>query len=328
MRDPRAFAHALNMALLKPGVDQDCLTRTPDLAVLKQHPGLPGKPGAPTEMMQLEEGVSAQSRFYLDAEARLLTVSGDSPDALSSRAEWDSFVWDSEVPILTIVISATGNDTGLQFCRPRVLDLDDHSGTSVTAPVTNWPGWDNFEGQWKDYCQSGPAIQSVSAHACSEWLTYVLSQGSCRQRLASGGLVDVLFLGCFTHRLLLEVASRDLSFAPPGSVRLVAFKAEIPTDACMVALYSYRLASTRTDPAAFEEHVVPSIKSGLQTFQQVHLKWRDVDEASTAGVRFEDTVVWRSLPNKGACGGKNGSKAGGNGGMGGGKAAPDDEMLG
>ena len=200
------------------------------------------------------------------------------------------------MPILTVVISATGDDNGLQFCRGKDAAPDGQSGVSLTPPVLSWPGWHNFEEQWQEYCKSGTAAQSVSSLMWSEWLTYVLSRDSCKKRLASGGLVDVLLLGCFTHRAVVEMASRDLSFARPGSIRLVGFKAAVPTDACMVALYCYRLASTATAPAAFEERVFPAIVSGLRTFQQIHQKWRDVDEAQERNLQLEETVVWRALP--------------------------------
>jgi hypothetical protein len=266
------------------------------LAWLKDHPGWPGKPGVrPTDGVQLEEGVSPQSRFYFDAQGPLLSVTGDSPDVMRTRDEWDSFVWDPEVPILTVVISATGNDSGLQFCRPAARS---QSGVNLTAPVQGgWPGWDDYEERWRDYCQSGSAVQSVSSERWSEWLEYVLSRDSCKKRLNSGGLVDVLLLGCFTHRAAMELKNRDLSFARPGSIRLVAFKDTIPTDACMVALYCYRLASTTTAPAAFEQHVFPAIYSGLRTFQQIHQKWRDVDESQTSyASALEETVMMMSLP--------------------------------
>ena len=87
---------------------------------------------------------------------------------------------------------------------------------------------------------------------------------------------------------------RTFPLHPPGSTRLLGLNDKVPTDACMVALYSYRLYSYRKKACAFEEDVVPAICKGVQLFQQVHLKWRDVDEAQN--VKYEKTVVWRCYP--------------------------------
>ena len=83
----------------------------------------------------------------------------------------------------------------------------------------------------------------------------------------------------------------------PGSVRILAFNNQIPTDACMVALYGYHLAaSSYTGPSSWAEQIVPTVKHALGMFQHVHLKWRDVDEAPSATQNLEEMVVAAEVP--------------------------------
>ena len=122
-----------------------------------------------------------------------------------------------------------------------------------------------------------------------------------QQKLGAAGgqrtFLDVLLLGCFTHRIADEVRKVVVGLPkklPAGSVRLVAWNAAVPSDACMVALYHYHQAMLRPDYGRWDIAAVPIIKHALNTFQDVHLKWRDVDSATRA--RFTSMLVTPEFP--------------------------------
>ena len=291
-RDPRFFASAINSAMHKPGIERDCEERNPEMAIMRGMPGWPGKYPDGVEGLTLEgDGASSHSRFYQNASGQIITAD----DKLFDK-EWGGFVWDPNVPILTIVFSATGSDNGLQLCRSTI------GRAPHPKPVKSWPGWTDYEEQWQAYCDSAPRVHDVSFATWATWLVKLLSLPSCLQRLAQGGLVDVLLLGCYTHRALPELGSLlnspKSTKIPREAVRVVAFKDTIPTDACMVMLYSYRLASTIATPEHFREHVYITIREGLDAFQNIHLRWRDVDEAMPHKVDFADLVVMATFPRR------------------------------
>ena len=125
----------------------------------------------------------------------------------------------------------------------------------------------------------------------------MLTPPSVSERLGGRGGIDsffdVLLLGCYTHRVLDEIRKVVPAGVKPGSVRILAFNNQIPTDACMVALYGYHLAaSSYTGPSSWAEQIVPTVKHDHL------LKWRDVDEAPSTAQNLEEMVVAAEVPTR------------------------------
>ena len=130
-----------------------------------------------------------------------------------------------------------------------------------------WPDMEKEELQqkWEAYCRM-PRPHPISTDTQAARVHALITQAGVKSRLVEGGgrdcFADILILGCFGHRLMAALQGLDWGSIPPGSVRVLAFNGPIPTDACAVALYNYRLATTYNSPTAFLEVIIPAWQRG------------------------------------------------------------------
>ena len=281
----KARASAINMALLRPGVDADCYSRNPEMEAIKGLPGWPTVPlpeGSNQRFPPAPATLGVGSMLFLQATLEHVQL-------IPGRC-----VWSADASHLLTIVSATGNDAGVQL-------TSNVSANGLPKPIPSWPEWPTYETLWQEYTRL-PAATSCSSKQLAAMIGGMLRTESVSERLrAHGGGIDsffdVLLLGCYTHRVLDEIRSVVPLSVKPGSVRILAFNNQIPTDACMVALYGYHLAaSSCTGPTSWAEQIVPTVKHALGMFQHVHLKWRDVDEAPSATQNLEEMVVAAEVP--------------------------------
>ena len=283
----KARASAINMALLRPGVDADCYMRNPEMQAIMKLPGWPTAPpqeGSDRSFRPPPATLGVGSMLYLQATLEHVTL-------IPGMCNWSA-----DASHLLTIISATGNDTGVQL-------TSDGSANGLAKPIPSWPGWPTYEALWQEY-MALPAAISCSSNKLALMIEGMLKTESVSGRLCGHGggidsFFDVLLLGCYTHRVLDEIRKVVPAGVKPGSVRILAFNNQIPTDACMVALYGYHLAaSSYTGPSSWAEQIVPTVKHALGMFQHVHLKWRDVDEAPSTAQNLEEMVVAAEVPTR------------------------------
>jgi hypothetical protein len=310
--DPSILAAKINAALLSPRISDEALSRTPTLRALTANPGWPHcAKSEPIPGLRLPSSVSEESRLHLSFSREtllhepvlkegvpVLKEPGDSGEKGVPLMGVPLIASAEGVQLITLTISATASDSGFWGCN----DASDASapGTDSRRP-DEWPGWDpkDYRMSWSAYCQM-PKPQSIGTKDAAARVHATLMQSTVREWLVAGEgkvtFADVLVLGCYGHRCMAALAALDWSALPPGSVRVLAFDGAIPTDACAVALYNYRLVTAFNSSAAFSTVIVPAMLQALKLFQSIHVQWRDVDRADPDGREYAQQLTHCELP--------------------------------
>ena len=104
--DVKARASAINMALLRPGVDADCYMRNPEMQAIMKLPGWPTAPpqeGSDRSFRPPPATLGVGSMLYLQATLAHVTL-------IPGMCNWSA-----DASHLLTIISATGNDAGVQL---------------------------------------------------------------------------------------------------------------------------------------------------------------------------------------------------------------------